>query len=485
MFSFRQLSIKHKLTLLSVLASGSALILACGAFVAYDSWTFRDALIQTIATQSRIIGTNSAASLLFGDPRSATEALAALEAEPTILSAGIYTREGKLFASYLRAGNSQDPDDKVQLPEISPEQAESHRFAASYLDLSRPIIFQKETVGMVAIRAGLQVLRDRQLRYVWIAASVLLICTLGAISVSLWFQQRISQPLLDLAATAKRVSQDKDFSVRAKAGSRDEIGLLVETFNEMLGRIQGQNQALEKARDELEERVIERTTQLEAANKELESFSYSVSHDLRAPLRSIDGFSQALLEDCGDKLDPQGRSDLQRVRAATQHMAQLIDDMLDLSRVSRGEIRRETVDLTSMVKNIAQELRTAEPDRKVDVAIADGIRAQGDARLLRVLVENLLRNAWKFTGKHPTAKIEFGIGQNDGKPVYFVRDDGAGFDMAYAGKLFGAFQRLHAMTEFNGTGVGLATVQRIVHRHGGEVWAEGKVDQGATFYFTL
>jgi signal transduction histidine kinase len=485
MFSFRNLSIKHKLTLLSVLASGSALILACGAFVVYDGWTFRDALVQTISTQARIVGANSAAALLFGDPRAATETLAALNAEPAVLSAAIYSRDGKLFASYLRADKTQDPDDDVQLPQVSPKQPEIHRFEASYLDLSRPIIFQKGTVGMVAIRADLEMLRDRQLRYVWIAAAVLFICIVGSIGVSLWFQRRISQPVLELAATAKRVSQDKDFSVRAKAGSSDEIGLLVETFNEMLARIQEQNQALEKARDQLEERVIERTTQLEAANKELESFSYSVSHDLRAPLRSIDGFSQALLEDYGDKLDAAGQSDLQRVRAATQRMAQLIDDMLDLSRVSRGEMHREIVDLSSMVKNIAAELTAAQPDRKVDLAIAEGIRAEADARLLRVLVENLLRNAWKFTGKHPTAKIEFGISQNNGRPVYFVRDDGAGFDMAYAGKLFGAFQRLHAMTEFNGTGIGLATVQRIVNRHGGKVWAEGKVDQGATFYFTL
>ena len=483
MFSFRNLPIKHKLTLLSVLASGSALILACGAFVVYDGWTFRDALVQTISTQARIVGANSAASLVFGEPRSATETLAALGAEPAVLSAVIYNRDGKLFASYMREGGA--PNAAPVLPGISPEQPELHRFEATHLDLSRPIIFQKEPIGIVAIRADLRIMHTRQLRYIGIAAVVLLVCTLGAIGVSLLFQRRISQPILDLAMTAKKVSKDKDFSVRAKAASRDETGLLIETFNEMLARIQEQNQALEKARDELEERVIERTTQFEAANKELESFSYSVSHDLRAPLRSIDGFSQALFEDYGDKLDAQGRSDLQRVRAATQRMAQLIDDMLNLSRVSRGEMRREIVDLSSLVRNIVEELKAAEPDRKVDVAIADSIQAEGDVRLLRVLVENLLRNAWKFTGKRPTAKIEFGISQNNGKPVYFVRDDGAGFDMAYAGKLFGAFQRLHSMTEFNGTGVGLATVQRIVNRHGGKVWAEGKVDQGATFYFTL
>jgi signal transduction histidine kinase len=486
MFSLRHHSIKHKLTLLSVLASGSALILACGAFVAYDTWTFRDALIQTVSTQARIVGANSAASLLFGDPRSATETLAALEAEPTILSAGIYTRDGKLFATYFRAGEAKDTD-TVELPKIPLAQPESHRFDEnlSHLDLSRPIIFQKETVGIVAIRADLEVLQERQLRYVWIAASVLLVCTLGAIAVSSWFQQRISQPVLELAATAKRVSQDKDFSVRAKLDSRDEIGLLVETFNEMLARIQEQNQKLQRSRDELEQRVTERTAQLELANKELESFSYSVSHDLRAPLRSIDGFSKAVLEDHGDTLDDQGRSDLQRVRAATQRMGQLIDDMLNLSRVSRGEMRRQTVDLSMIVKSIAAELQVSEPDRRVKMEIADGARVMGDERLLRVLLENLLRNAWKFTGKHPTAKIEFGIAENNGKPVYFVRDDGAGFDMAYANKLFGPFQRLHAMTEFTGTGIGLATVQRIISRHGGRVWAQGEPEKGATFYFTL
>ena len=485
MLSFHDLPIKHKLTLLSVLASGSALILACGAFVAYDGWSFRDALIQTMSTQARIVGANTAASLLFGDPRSATETLAALEAEPTILSAGVYTREGKLFASYIRGRKAQSPDNPVDLPQISANQPASQRFDGGYLDLSRPIIFRKETMGIVAIRADLGVMLDRQLRYIGIAGLVLLISTLGAIGVSLWFQQRISRPILELAAIAESVSEAKDFSVRAKVHSRDEIGVLVETFNEMLGRIQEQNQELQQARDELEQRVIERTTQFEVANKELESFSYSVSHDLRAPLRSIDGFSQALLEDHGDKLDDQGRSDLQRVHAATRRMGQLIDDMLNLARVSRGEMQREAVDLSSLVKSIAAELKAAEPERRVDLAIADGVGTQGDARLLRILLENLLRNAWKFTGKHPTAQIEFGTSQNNGKPVYFVRDDGAGFDMAYAGKLFGTFQRLHATTEFNGTGVGLATVQRIAHRHGGKVWAEGKVDQGATFYFTL
>jgi signal transduction histidine kinase len=482
---FRDLPIKHKLVTLTVLTSGIALILACAAFVVYDGWTVRETMLQTLSTQARIVGANSAASLLFGDPRSATETLAALEADPVVLSAAIYTGQGKLFASYVRASEAQDSESEAELPQISLAQPASDRFAGDYLDVSRQIVFQDRTVGIAAIRADLTIMRDRRLRYIVIAGVVFLFCALGAIGTSLWFQRRISEPIIDLAKTARQISGSQDFSKRATVNSHDEIGALVETFNEMLARIQEQNRQLQQAHDALEQRVADRTAQLEAANKELESFSYSVSHDLRTPLRSIDGFSQALLEDYGDKLDDQGRSDLRRVRAATQRMAQLIDDMLNLSRVTRGEMHREVVDLTALVRNVSQELAAAEPDRKVDLAIAESVRAEGDARLFRVLLENLLRNAWKFTAKHPTAKIEFGIQTNNGKPVYFVRDDGAGFDMAYASKLFGAFQRLHAMTEFAGTGVGLATVQRIVHRHGGRIWAEAKVDQGATFYFTL
>ena len=210
-------------------------------------------------------------------------------------------------------------------------------------------------------------------------------------------------------------------------------------------------------------------------------------NDLRTALRSIDRFSQALLEDYGDKLDASGLDNLRRVRAASQRMAQLIDDMIELSRVTRGEMRREEVDLTTLTRSIAAELQTMEPERRTDFAIAEAVKVHGDARLLRILLENLLRNAWKFTAKHRQARIEFGVEAHNGngKPVYFLRDDGAGFDMAYSNKLFGVFQRLHAVTEFNGTGIGLATVQRIIHRHGGKVWAEGKIEEGATFYFTL
>jgi PAS domain S-box-containing protein len=235
----------------------------------------------------------------------------------------------------------------------------------------------------------------------------------------------------------------------------------------------------------LEFRVAERTRDLSNANKELESFSYSVSHDLRAPLRTIDGFSLALLEDCADKLDDLGSGHLKRIRAATQRMGQLIDDLLNLSRVTRAQLTSHTFDLSAVVSSVADDLQASQPERQVAWHIQPGLSVTGDPQLLRVAVENLLNNAWKYTSRRPSASIGFGKTDHNGCSAYFVKDDGAGFDPAYADRLFGAFQRLHTAAEFPGTGVGLATVQRIVHRHGGRIWAESAVDHGATFFFTL
>ena len=279
-----------------------------------------------------------------------------------------------------------------------------------------------------------------------------------------------------------------------KDGARFWANVVITALHDEKGKLRGfgkitrditerkrAEEAIERQRSELARSNVDIT----AANKELEAFSYSVSHDLRAPLRSIDGFSLALLEDYSEKLDAEGKKHLQRVRAATQRMGELIDDMLNLSRVTRAGMRLEKVDLSRLAAEVTEELKKTQPERQVEVQIEKGLEATADSHLLRIVLENLFGNAWKFTSKRADAKIEFGKTSNNDASAFFVRDDGAGFDPGYGDRLFGAFQRLHPTSEFPGTGVGLATVQRIVLRHGGRIWAESSVGHGATFYFTL
>lgn len=277
-----------------------------------------------------------------------------------------------------------------------------------------------------------------------------------------------------------------DFHVTASpvTDARGELLGCVHVARDVTAQRRAERQ-IQKLNAELEDRVAQRTAQLEAANKELEAFAYSISHDLRAPLRSIDGFSQAVMEDAADAVPEEVMDNLKRVRAAAQRMGRLIDGLLMLSRLTRRELHVEKVDLGGLVRLILQDYQKNEPTRDVSIVVQDGVEARGDPELLRIVLQNLVDNAWKFTSKQERAMVEFGEDQREGRRIFFVRDDGAGFDMQYAGKLFGAFQRLHAPSEFEGTGLGLATVQRIIHRHGGSVWAEAEVGKGATFYFTL
>jgi len=287
-----------------------------------------------------------------------------------------------------------------------------------------------------------------------------------AFLVGMLFAAGILRPIKLLSAAAETLSRGH-LSARVAAKGADELGRLGGNFNTMADRLE--------AMVESEKRT----------NKELEAFSYSVAHDLRAPLRSIDAFSQILLEDHATQLNEEGQTFLRTVRESTQQMGQLIDDLLNLSRVSRAEMRKETVDLSRMAEMIVETLRTTQPEHAPECQIERGMMALGDPHLLHVALNNLLGNAWKYTSKRARARIEVGRMEQSGQVTYFVRDNGAGFDMTYAHKLFGVFQRLHTGSEFPGTGIGLVTVQRIIQRHGGQIWAEGAVEQGATFYFTL
>jgi signal transduction histidine kinase len=443
---------------------------------------------------AEMLAYNGASALEFRDEEAGGHVLAALAAEPRVVCAALYARDGAPLATYQRPGAGADA-----LPLRAPAPQAGHRYLEGTLRVSRPVQLGGATIGSVFVVSDLQDVGQRVRDYSLMVVVVALGAVVLAGLASARMQSSISGPLLRLAELARRVTQDKDYSVRAAPEGGGEVGVLVGTFNEMLGEIQQRDAELNESRRDLERRVEERTAdlkqaqgllerraqELEVANRELESFSYSVSHDLRAPLRAIDGFSLALLEDYGPGLDDQGRRHLDRVRRATQTMGQLIDDLLKLARVARAELRREPVDLGALAAEVVGALRESQPGREVDFANVARLNGRGDPRLLKVVLENLLGNAWKFTSKLPRAHIEFGASRNGGGTAYYVKDDGAGFDMAFAAKLFGAFQRLHTVSEFPGTGIGLATCARIVHRHGGRIWAESVPGQGATFFFTL
>jgi len=291
------------------------------------------------------------------------------------------------------------------------------------------------------------------------------------------FVTALDQAETDMGRGYELGAVDFVFAPVVPAILRAKVGVFVELYRAQ--------QELRRYRNQLEELVEERTTALTAINRELEAFSYSVSHDLRAPLLAFDGLSQALLEDYGGRLDSRAKDYLHRMRRASQRMGAVFDGLQSLFRVTSGEIHRERVDLTAMAAEIVEELRASSPKRQVAVEIAPELSASADARLLRIMLTNLINNAWKFTSNKPDAVIEVGCELVDGEVREFVRDNGVGFDMLYSHKLFGAFQRLHSQSEFAGVGIGLATVRRIVNRHGGRCWAEGAVGEGATFYFVL
>jgi signal transduction histidine kinase len=490
------LSIRAKLLGAALLTAFVALALAGLAIVVYDTTTYKRQKVDELIAQAQVLGAISSAALTFDDPKAAQEYLTTMKARRGILQAVLYDAHGRVFASYERDGTPRTA------PPVEPE---GYRFEGDQLVLYQRVMEGNELRGTIGLRADLK-LGARKIRYIGIVLIVMVVSLGLATLLSTRLQSLVSTPLLELTEAARAVVGHQDYSRRAVKRGQDEVGELVDAFNQMLEGIQQReddlraaNEALQaeithhmEARDEvaalnqsLERRVAERTAELEALNKELESFSYSVSHDLRAPLRGIDGFTMLLQKSPGATLDDQARGYLDRVRAATQRMGVLIDDLLNLSRTSRSEMKRVDLDLSELAQSIVKDLRVANQGRQVDALIAPDLKAHADPTLMRVVLENLLGNAWKFTRNRPEARVEFGRQVMDGVPTYFVRDNGAGFDMQYADKLFGAFQRLHSVTEYEGTGVGLANILRVIHRHGGRVWAQGAVNQGATFYFTL
>lgn len=335
----------------------------------------------------------------------------------------------------------------------------------------------KDHIGYIYIEMSTSELKE-SISKLWtysIILSLLFIClgTVGAYIIG----NGITHPIESLVKKVKQITKG-NLNITIKAKYKDEIGSLINDVDQM-------RKSIKDLTTNLENKVKQRTLQLEAINKELESFSYSVSHDLRAPLRAIDGFSQILFDDYNSKIDDRGKDFLKRVRSASQKMGELIDDLLKLSRMSRQEMVFEKVNLSQIANSICNNLKNQTENKTISLNIEENMQAYGDANLLEIALQNLINNAWKYSSKKDEIKIEFKSTIENDRKIYYIKDNGAGFNMDYAQKLFGAFQRLHTNKEFEGTGIGLATVQRIIHRHGGDIWAASEINKGATFFFTL
>ena len=481
-------SLRQKLVALVLLTTLVALVVALGAMVAYDLRVYHRGLIDDMNTQAALLGRTSAAALTFDDPRVAQENLGLLRFRSQVGAAAIYTARGAAFARFQREGEARGAP-------AAPE-AEGVRIEARDLLVFKRIVQDGEFVGTVFLRADYE-MYDRVLDYAGIAAAVLALALLVAFLMTARMQRIVTHPILDIARIAREVIGRGDYSRRAQKLSEDEVGALVDSFNAMLAEIERRTGALqrevaERARAEgevlrlnevLEARVRERTAQLEAANRELEAFCYSVSHDLRAPLRAVDGYSRLLEEEHAARLDAEGLRLLGVVRRSATRMGRLIDDLLAFSRFSRQALERQELDMAALVRGVVAELSPQYPAVRVELGELPG--ARGDRALLSQVWANLVGNALKYSAKSEAPRVHISGKANGAEIEYLVADNGAGFDMRYAEKLFTVFQRLHREDEFPGTGVGLAIVQRIVARHGGRVWAESELGKGATFFVAL
>lgn len=470
------MSIKYKLIMLTICTSLIGIFLMSLSFIWYDDLNYKKQLKQELNLIGSMLADRSNAALVFADTGLLQDNVNSLKLHDSIELGCIYDVENSVLSSFSR-------NQKLTCPE-APVVSEGV-FTDDYFHLAQAIILDGDKIGALYIRSNLDELNRHFKDYVATTIVVALFVVVTLLLISTLLQRIVSTPLLHLAETATNIATQSDFSIRAPQESEDEIGQLVLAFNAMIEKIESQNKEILKSYENLEQLVEVRTAELKTANTELEAFSYSVSHDLRQPLRAIDGFSEAILEDCGDQLDEVAHDYFARVRAASQRMGHLIDSMLTLSRVTRHNLAKTEVDMTSLAESIVEHLKEQHPDRNIEVDIEKDMKVLGDEQLINIALSNLIGNAWKYTSKRELAKIQFASRVLDSNQIFFVKDNGAGFDMKYVDRLFTAFNRLHSPAEFEGSGIGLATVYRVINRHHGRIWAESVADEGSTFFFEL
>jgi signal transduction histidine kinase/DNA-binding response OmpR family regulator len=500
MSKIQHYSISRKLTALNLMVSGAALLLACVGFGLYDLYSFRMALVRNVAMQAQIVGDNTVSALLFNDPHSAEKTLAALNANQHLMYAQIYTRDGQPFAAYWR-----DRGGEVRsVPVIPSGEVQNHWFRDGHLGLARSIVFENKVLGTVYIRSDLTAMTERMKSYAWIVVALFLLSLLVALLISRIFQRRISKPVTDLAETARIVSREKNYAIRAApTGGQDELSTMVTAFNEMLEQIQERESALHKAHDELEQRVEERTTELAVANRELDlrnreveratqlksKFLASMSHELRTPLNAIVGFSDLLSEQTAGQLNDKQKRFVNHIKQGSSHLLQLINDILDLSKIEAGqiELRCEAFQVNEALPEVLSTIRPLAMAKQIAVHhnLAVELPVYADRVRFKQILYNLLSNAVKFTPKD--GRIDIDCYKQDGAVCISVADTGIGIRPEDQKLVFEEFRQVEGSntTAQQGTGLGLAITKRLVEQQGGTMSLHSELGKGSRFTFSL
>lgn len=479
MTNFKDLPIRTKLISFIMISTLLSVFILSSVFVVQRYHSFKQQITDEFSAITQIIADRSNAAILFEDERALSETLSSLALHPQVMLACTYNIENTLLAEYAKLadkGSTSCPPKPVIV---------NDHFSEAFFHISEPINVNGDIGGHVYIQASTSKLINEVLTTAFSALILSSLIIFIAFSFARYIQRFISNPLIELQRATENVSLERATMPELRKRNDDEIGSLVDAFNKMIKTIAKQNDIILAHTDNLEQEVNERTKELALANKELEAFSYSVSHDLKAPLRTIEGFSLALEEDYGDQLDETALHYLSRVRAGSEKMSQLISNLLQLSRVTRLELNKQTVNISGLANKILSDLKSDDSHRDAQIHIQKDLHATGDPVLVEILLDNLLSNAWKYSQKVPLAMIEIGSHAHIGNTVFYIKDNGAGFDMKYANQLFKPFNRLHSAEDFDGTGIGLATVHRIIERHHGKIWVNSEPNTGTTFYFTL